>query len=111
MNSSENNINDILNSLNSTSRAEAKPFMYTRVMSRLQQDEQSIWARTVSFIARPVVAIACLIAIIAANLYFVVRTENTDAEYVNTNVTNSVTEQFLQNDNLVLAVNSIEISE
>lgn len=111
MNRSENKIDEILNSLDGIKRAEARPFMYTRVMARLQEDDvKSIWGRTVAFIARPVVALACLTAVIATNVIFVINSEKSDTE-VSVAVTNSVSEDFLQNDNMVLAVNNLETGE
>lgn len=111
MKRSEHNIDEILGSLDGITRAEARPFMHTRVLARLQEDDvKSGWGRTVAFIARPVVAFTCLAAIIATNVFFVINTEKSDSESV-TNNAPSVSEEFLQNDNLVLAVNYLEASE
>ena len=111
MNRSEDNIEKILGSLDGVQRAEARPFMYTRVMARLQEDDvKSIWGRTVAFIARPAIAFACLTAVIATNLFFVINTEKDEKAITTTAVSNSL-EDFLQNDNFVLAVNNLEASE
>lgn len=111
MNRSENKVDEILNSLDGMKRAEARPFMYTRVMARLQEDDvKSVWGRTVAFIARPAVAFACLAAVIVTNLFFVYDLEKSETETVTTSAS-SVSEEFLQNDNMVLAVNNLEISE
>jgi hypothetical protein len=107
---SENRIDAILGSLDGIKRAEAKPFMFTRVMAILQHDDKTIWGRTVSFIARPAVALLCLAIVIAANAYFVANNESANNEQAVTNTT-SVSEQFLQNDNLLLSVNDLETGE
>lgn len=109
VNRSENKIDEILSSLDGISRAEARPFMHTRVMARMQSDDKTIWGRAVSFIARPAIALACLTAVIATNLFFVMNAEQPENEAVTT--TNSVSEEFLQNENLLLAVNNLEASE
>lgn len=111
MNRSENKVNEILSSLDGIKRAEARPFMYTRVMARLQEDDvKSVWGRTVAFIGRPVIAVACLTAVIATNLFFVVNTEKSETEAVATSAS-SVSEELLQNENMVLAVNNLETGE
>ena len=110
MKRSENKIDEILGSLDGVQCAEARPFMYTRVMARLQEDDiKDVWGRAVAFIARPVVALACLTAVIATNLFFVIDTERSEKEAAT--VTNSVSEDFLQSENLVVAVNNLEVSE
>jgi len=110
-NRSENKIDEILSSLDGIKRAEARPFMYTRVMARLQEDDvKSVWGRAVAFIARPAVALACLTAVIATNVFFIVNSERTETKTVATGAS-TVTEELLQNDNLVLAVNNLETGE
>ena len=111
MSRSQNNIEEILSSLNNVQRAEARPFMYTRVMARLREDDvKSFSGRVVAFIARPLVAFACLTAVIATNLLFVINSEKAENETVVT-ATVSSADEFLQNENLVLAVNNLEASE
>ncbi len=111
MNRSENKAEDILNSLDGIKRATARPFMYTRVMAKMQEDDvKSVWGKTVELIARPAVALACLTAVIATNVFFVIKSENSETETITATAT-SVTEEFLQNENMVLAVNNFETSK
>ena len=110
MERSENNIEEILNSLNNIKRAEARPFMHTRVMARLQE-EKSVWGHVISFVARPVVAVACMVAVIATNLYFVATTEQEQTETVTTTAINSAAEDYFRGDNFVMAVNNFENNE
>lgn len=103
----ENKINNILDSLDGIKQAGARPFMYTRVMARMQQDDvKSVWGRIVAFIARPVVACACLTTIIATNIYFVINAEKETEMASGSSAT--VSEVFPQSENLVLAVNNLE---
>lgn len=110
MNRSENNIEQILGSLDGMSQAEARPFMYTRVMARMQGEEKTIWGRAVSFIARPAIAMACVFAVIATNLYFVTQTEEVETEATSISNTSAV-EDYWKNDDFLMTVNNIEINE
>lgn len=55
-----------LQSLDEIKRAEANPFLFTRIIARVQQ-EQSGWERITSFISRPAIALAMLILVMAVN--------------------------------------------
>ncbi|GAB3006902.1 hypothetical protein GCM10027051_03110 [Niabella terrae] len=70
MTRSTSDIDNILNSLDGIQPVEARPFMYTRVMARLEEQE-SFWSKAVAFIARPAIAISCLVVILGANFYLV----------------------------------------
>lgn len=103
---------EILNSLDGMSRAQARPYMYTRVMARLQE-ENSFWGRTTGFLTRPVMAIVCLSAVILANVFTVIKADYTQAEQQQEEVTafiNSTSvSDVLQNDNYILAVNDTNL--
>jgi hypothetical protein len=51
-------VQKILDSLDGMQRAEAPPFLYTRIVARLQQQPLNSWDRLVQWMARPVVAVA-----------------------------------------------------
>ena len=104
MQSANKNIEDILNSLDGIKKAEARPFMYTRIMERLQEDH-SFWGRTISLLSRPVIAFSCLAVVLLANVFTIINsaTEN-QQESVSITSSNTVTD-VLQNDNFILAVN------
>lgn len=110
MNGSENKIDEILSSLDGIQRAGARPFMYTRVMARMQSEDRTVWGRVVSYIARPAVALACMIAVIATNAYFITKTEKQEEEAAAISATSAV-EDYWQNENFVLAVNNPETNE
>lgn len=54
-----------LQSFEGIKRAEANPFLFTRIKAKMQS--RNGWGRITSFISRPVVAIAALIIVIAVN--------------------------------------------
>ncbi|MFT4094285.1 MAG: hypothetical protein QM640_11665 [Niabella sp.] len=104
MQRSSKDIEKILDSFNGMRRAEARPFMHTRVLARLRE-ENTFWGRTVSFIARPVIAVVCLASVLIANIYTVIKSENTDTADISSVMASSSVSDILHNDNYVLAVN------
>lgn len=56
-----------LQSLDQVKRAEANPFLYTRIRARMQKQQSSIWERTFSFISRPMVALAVVFLVMVIN--------------------------------------------
>ena len=104
MKRSNTEIEDILNSLDGIARANARPFMHTRVMAKIQE-ENSFWSRSVQFLAKPVIAFACLSAIAIANIYTVIHSDYQEQEAASV-ASNTITD-VLQNDNYILAVNDV----
>lgn len=100
----QNRTENILNSLDGVKRAQARPFMHTRVMARLQ-NEDNFWSRSVSFIARPAVAFSCLALVAAADVYTVFSSPKQEQETATISATHSSTD-ILQTDNYILAVNN-----
>lgn len=71
--SNHTRMNEILQSMDGISRANAPAFLATRVRARLQQTEQpvlSIWDRTANWLARPGVFATALVLILAVNAGF-----------------------------------------
>ena len=58
-------IENTLQSLDGIKRAEANPFLFTRIKARMQK--QSGWENLISFISKPAVALAVLIIVMAIN--------------------------------------------
>jgi hypothetical protein len=103
----QNDIDNILSSLDEIKRAEARPFMFTRVMARLQKEEKGIWERIGFFIARPIVAVGCFVAVLVAN-YAVIKANSTSQETTTiASVSNSASD-ILQGDNYISAVNNYQ---
>jgi hypothetical protein len=59
-------IEQTLQSLDGVQRATANPFLFTRIKARMQK-QSNTWDRVYSFVARPVVAIAVLVLVMAVN--------------------------------------------
>ncbi|WP_346236193.1 hypothetical protein ABDK00_016700 [Niabella insulamsoli] len=104
MKRSNSEIEEILNSLDGISRAEARPFMHTRVMGKMQE-ENNFWSRSIKLVTRPVIALSCLSVIVVANIYTVITTDYEEQESV-TASSNTISD-VLQNENYILAVNDV----
>src|SRR6185295_9583234 len=66
-----------LNSLDGIQRADANPYLLTRIMARLEKDEESFWSRALTFISRPSVAVPAIILTVLINtaIFFEFRSE------------------------------------
>jgi hypothetical protein len=61
----QNEVEKTLLSLDGIKRAEANPFLFTRIKARMQKERG--WENVISFISKPAVAFAALIIIMAIN--------------------------------------------
>jgi hypothetical protein len=79
-------IDSTLNSLDGADQAMPKPFLYTRVMARMNKETNSYWERAGKFIAKPAVLIAglCLVLSINAAVLFNNTGKSTTAEQTST---------------------------
>ena len=57
-----------LNSLDGIKRAEANPYLFTRIKAALQKEEKSFWSKATGFIGKPVIAIAAIILVLLINV-------------------------------------------
>jgi hypothetical protein len=71
MNNTEENINDMINSLEGMQRATPGPFFFTRVSARLQREQRNSWQIIVRLIARPAIAITGLCVVLLINVWAV----------------------------------------
>jgi hypothetical protein len=71
-------IEDALNSVDDIRRAEAKPYLLTRINARMSRATESAWESAGRFIARPLVVIAGFCMIIGINV-LVIAANNTTA--------------------------------
>jgi hypothetical protein len=60
------NVDAALNSLDKMERASPRPFLFTRLEARMQ-NERNIWSKVSAFVARPVVAFACMCFVLVIN--------------------------------------------
>ena len=61
----ENKVEKTLSSIDHTERAKANPFLYTRIMASLKEEEKAPWG--LSFINRPVIAFAAILVVVIMN--------------------------------------------
>jgi hypothetical protein len=57
-----------LNSLDKVSRAEAPPYFYTRLLSRMEKKEVSALSKVLQLLSRPVVGISMLVLFLVLNV-------------------------------------------
>jgi Mn2+/Fe2+ NRAMP family transporter len=72
-------IEQTLQSLDGVQRATANPFLFTRIKARMQKPASG-WERVYTFIARPVVAIAVVVLVMAVNGWSFFGDTNTTTE-------------------------------
>ena len=59
-------IEQTLQSLEGIKRAEANPFLFTRIQARMAKKE-TVWERTFSFISKPAIAMAIVLLVMVVN--------------------------------------------
>ena len=59
-------IEQTLQCLDGAKRAEANPFLFTRIKARMNR-KANVWERTFSFISRPAIAVAIVVLVMAVN--------------------------------------------
>ena len=52
--------------LDGAKRAEANPFLFTRIKARMDR-KANVWERTFSFISKPAIAVAIVVLVMAVN--------------------------------------------
>jgi hypothetical protein len=62
-----------LESLEGIQRAEPRPYFYTRLIGRLQQNERTLWETMGSFLAKPAVVAICLCFVLIFNIFILFR--------------------------------------
>ena len=64
-------VDEALSSVDDIKRAEAKPFLLTRIHARMNKGTESVWEKAGWFISRPAVTFAGLCMIIVINIMVV----------------------------------------
>ena len=60
-------IEQTMQCLDGAKRAEANPFLFTRIQARMNKDSNRWEERTFSFISRPIIAVAIVLVVMAVN--------------------------------------------
>jgi len=87
-------IDEALASVDSVNRAEAKPFLLTRIHARMAKETESVWEKAGWFITRPAVAFSGLCMFILINLAVIVFNGTTDTANATEQVAQSSTDEF-----------------
>ena len=56
-NFSDQELEAILNSLDGIQKATPQPFLYTRLMARMQRADDNAWSRALQFVSKPAFAL------------------------------------------------------
>ncbi len=62
-------VNETLGSFDGIQKAGPRPFMFTRIMARMNQKEETIWERIAFLVSKPAVAFATVILFLAINAF------------------------------------------
>ncbi len=71
-------VEDTLNSLDGLQKASPGPFFYTRVMARMETEEQSVWSSLTSFFTKPYVVAGIISAMLLINATAVFQSDAKD---------------------------------
>ena len=88
-------IEDALKSVDGIKKASPGPFFFTRVEARMQR-EKNIWEEISSFVARPLVAFACICLIIMINAAVIVSSEKSNEAPSNQNNELATVDEYSQ---------------
>lgn len=87
-------VDEALDSVNDTQRAEAKPYLFTRIQARMNKENASAWEKAGWFISRPVVAFTGIFLVVFINAA-VIFYNKTSASVANTDVAvQNTTDEF-----------------
>lgn len=99
-------IEKTLQSIDGMKRAEANPFLFTRIKARMQKNNNG-WERTFSFVSRPAIALAIVILVMAVNAWAVWGSSTTE-ENVTAGVNNASTSELANEYNMVASVSNYD---
>lgn len=68
-NFSEQEIERILNSLDDLQKATPQPFLYTRLVARMQKVDDNAWSRALQFVSKPAFALGMALLFLMINGY------------------------------------------
>lgn len=68
-NFSEQELETILNSLDGIQKASPQPFLYTRLMARMQRADDNAWSRALQLVSKPAFALGLIIVFLMINGY------------------------------------------
>ena len=87
-------IEEALSSVDNINRAEAKPYLLTRINARMRKGTESAWEKAGWFIGRPAVALAGLCTIILINVMVVMFNGSSDLGTTTDQVAQTPADEF-----------------
>ena len=87
-------IEEALNSVDNISRAEAKPYLLTRINARMRKGTESTWEKAGWFIGRPAVAFTGLCLVLLINVMVIVINNTSDTTTVAEQSVQTQTDEF-----------------
>ncbi|MGL6268877.1 MAG: hypothetical protein ACRC2O_13185 [Chitinophagaceae bacterium] len=76
----EQEIEAILNSFDGVEKVAPSPFLFTRVMARMQDSDDNIWSRILQFITKPAFALGIALVFLMINLYILLNQNSGSVE-------------------------------
>lgn len=68
-NFSEQELETILNSLDGIQKAAPQPFLYTRLLARMQRVDDNAWSRALQIVSKPAFALGLILVFLMINGY------------------------------------------
>ena len=87
-------IEEALNSVDNISRAEAKPYLLTRINARMRKGTESTWEKAGWFIGRPAVAFTGLCLVLLINVMVIVINNSSDTTTIAEQSVQTQTDEF-----------------
>ncbi|HMU09836.1 MAG TPA: hypothetical protein PKC54_07530 [Ferruginibacter sp.] len=87
-------VEEALESVDQAGRAEARPFLLTRIHARMNKETESVWEKAGWFIGRPAVAFSGLCMIILINLAVLLFNQSSNTASSAEQVAQSPTDEF-----------------
>ncbi len=88
-------IEEVMQSIDNISKASPRPFLFTRLEARMQR-EKNIWEKLSSFVARPVVAFACICLVIMINAMVILSANTSENSLVQQNSESATVDEYSQ---------------
>jgi len=87
-------VEEALNSVNDVTRAEAKPYLLTRIHARMNREKESFWEKAGWFIGRPAVAFTGLFMVILFNAVVIMSNKPSDSANIAEQTAQTQTDEF-----------------
>lgn len=88
-------IEEVMQSIDKIKKASPRPFLFTRLEARMQR-EKNIWEKLSSFVARPVIAFACICLVIMINVMVIFSANTSENSLVQQNSESASVDEYSQ---------------